>query len=1459
MKNFKIKQIYLFLFLFLIPIKINAQSALPMCHFAHYGTDNGLPQNTVMSILQDSKGFMWFSTWNGLCKFDGYDFKTFKIQSGDDYPMRSNRMDFLCEDIYGKIWVQSYDNEAHRFDPKTERFTSIRAVNGYENLTFKVNEIKPMQSGRVWLLSHENGAVCVKDSDFSVEFYNRENNKLLSNKVLSAYEDKNKNTWILTDNGLANIQNKSEKISYYFSENSANSVRQAFFAVCETDSELWFGSSNGNVWRYGKRTGQFKLVDFQCDSKIFQIRKIDDENMLIVSSADGFFIFNIKNNAKEHFITSDATACSNEIFNSYIDRRKHIWLETNCLGVVKFDFASKTFKHFTPKIESQVLTVFEPNFIIFEDKNDRLWVHPRGGGFSYYSPENDVLMPFFNEPGAANFQFSNILHAAFSDRQGNLWLSTRSHGLEKAIFDNNLFQTFVLESKMQSTVNNDVRAIFQDRKGQIWVSVRSGKIFVLDSDLRIQGYLTADGKIDTGTPLRGIAYCIMQDKTGNIWIGTKGDGVYKIAENKQITHFIDNQNGIYGLSNNNIYSIFQDRNGRIWIGTYGGGLNLYDAENDRFINHRNNLKQYPIQTGAQIRTIGQDKFGNILAGTTIGLIGFQADFTQPEKIDFKVFTRLSANKNSIGGNDIFDICTTKAGQTYIATFGGGVSEIIETDSDGLPLKFRNYTTQNGLPSDVILSIVEAENGELWVCSENSLTKFAPKNETFEMFGEVRRMLNRLSFSESSKCVMKNGEILLGFSQGIIRFDPKNVVQNLYKPYLAFTDFKIFNKSVEIGAKDSPLPSAVDDVQKIVLNHNQNFFTVEFVALDYTDPGNIYYAYKMDDFDPGWNYVVNQRAANYTKLSRGTYTFRVKSTNSDGVWTDNERVLKIVIRPPFWNTIWAYIVYAVLTIVLTYTLLRIVFNYYKMKAGIDLEHQQTEMKARFFTDISHEIRTPLTMIVSPIENIIQEKSTPKNIRTQLELVQKNAQKMLAMVNQILDFRKIQKTELNVQEIEIGNFVSAICNDFAETYDQKRRHFTITNSVGNAKIWADKSGIEKIIVNLLSNAFKYTSENRNIEVNIFEKNKDEIAVEVRDEGFGIDREKIGRLFKRFESFNEDKSKPSTGIGLSLVKEIADKHCAKVQVDSKLGEGSAFTVLFQKGFKHFEDKVNILPAECGQSAESPEITGAESIELHEKTTILIVEDDADLRSFIRSILENEYTVFEAADGEEGYRKSVEILPDLVVSDIMMPKMDGIKFLQKLRTNVTTSHILFVLLTAKTTLENQLEGLRKGADDYITKPFNANLLLAKIQTMLERQRNLQRYYQNYFNLNKDKKQAFELQQLTISKQDEKLMRKVVEVIKNNIDNSEFRIDDICAEVGMSRTVFYKKIKNLTGLAPVEFVRDIMLQYAAQILETEDIAIKEVSYSIGIADTKYFTKIFKEKYSLTPTEYRKKRRQQQN
>lgn len=1475
MKNFNFCIIlYLFSAIF-----CNSVFSQPKCYFEHYGAEDGLPQHTVMGILQDKKGFMWFSTWDGLCKFDGYDFSTYKIQQGDMYHMKSNRIDHIFEDAYGNIWTLSYDKEAHRFDPKTEGFMGLKSLEEYKNTNFVTSDVVPMRSGKVWLLSDNSGCVCVVDSTFRIEVFNVENGKLTGERVYTVYEDMQDNTWILTNNGLLSISADGQKSSFYFAEKQYGSAnrKQSFYTVLELPDEIWFGSSNGKIWKYSKKSGQFDLLDLECSSRIMQIKAITQDKILITTQNSGFFIYDtLEKKLDSYSIANLPNMCSNKIFKSYVDRSKNIWLELDCYGVAKFDIHTQKMEHFQVKLESSLSTVFPPNFFIFEDKESRLWVHPRGGGFSLYDKNSDRLVPFYNEPASLSWRFSNMMHAAFSDRQGNLWLSTRSHGLEKVVFDDDYFKSIIVDSEVHSSVNNDIRAIFEDDERNIWVSTKGGKIYVYDEHFNSLGFLCEDGRVGNGKSLAGVAYCLSQDKKGNIWIGTKGEGVYKATYQKdtnsyRITHYKNNPLNVYSLSDNNVYSIFQDKNGGVWIGTYGGGLNYYnESQGEQFVNHRNNLKKYPIQTGSQIRTISADAKGNVCIGTTIGLIVFSPDFTSPETIDFKTYLRIPGDNNSISGNDIFDIYTAKNGITYIATFGGGINKVSEVDGRGFPLKFQSYTTANGLPSDVTLSLVEDRDGKLWICTESNLTKFDPKKEVFETFSEIKRLMKSENFSEASRCTTSSGNILFGYTKGIILFNPQHVKNNTFNPYVALVKFRLFNKDVTVDGQ-SFLKENIDDINELVLKYNQNFFTIEFSALDYVDPRNILYAYKLEGFDKDWIYSQNQRTANYTNLSKGEYIFRVKSTNSDGVWSENERHLPIIIEPSFWDTPWAYAFYVILFIFFMYITLHILFVFYRMKDKVELEHQQTELKARFFTDISHEIRTPLTMIVSPIENLIHDEETPPAVKKQLSLVSKNTSRMLDMVNQILDFRKIQQQQLKLEEIPIGLFVADICNGFIKTAENQKINFEVVNHVGNEKIWIDRNHVEKIVFNLLSNAFKYTPENKAIRVSVFNKGNG-IAVQVEDEGIGITKDKQMRLFKRFESFNEDKNKPSTGIGLSMVKELADKHQAKVLVESEPNVGTAFTVIFQKGKLHFKEK-NTFVEETQDNIREEKIAHEESglIEKNDiiqtetdspgKPVVLVVEDDDDLREFIRTILEKDYVVHEAVDGKMGMEKALNLIPDLIVSDIMMPNVDGMEFLQKIRDNINTSHILFLLLTAKTTLDSKLDGLEYGADEYLTKPFDVPFFKARIKNMLERREHLQEFYQNIVHEpskpeNCEEKESiaddYTPSKLEISSRDKEFMKSVVDIIEKNIDNSDFVVEDLASSVGMSRTVFFKKIKSITGLAPIEFIRDIVIQRAAQLLETGEYSIKEVSYMVGISDSKYFSKCFKKKYNMTPREYKR-------
>lgn len=1441
-------------------ITINAQ---PKCYFEHYGSEDGLPQHTVMDILQDQKGFMWFSTWDGLSKFDGYEFKSFKIQNTKPNSIRSNRINKILEDTYGFIWTLSDDNRAYRFDPEIEQFTGLNKNKLFKDKSFATSQIVIANSGKVWLLSENSGCVCVEDSTFNLKVFSSEHSNIKGDSVFHVHEDRDLNTWILTNKGVSFDNANEVGVNAY--DNLKNNLNQVFYCVLERADELFFGSDNGTVWKYNMRNEQFQSVDLHCKSKITSLQYISDDNILIITESDGFFIFNTSDSSFDNFGSNNLDELkTNIILSAYIDKSSNIWLETDLSGVSKFNIYTKKLTTYTPMIESNVSSVFPPNFIIFEDKDNRLWVHPVGGGFSLYDALSDKLVPFYNKPFASNWMFSNMLHSAFSDKQGNLWLGTRSHGLEKVVFYDENFKTILPDLNIHSTVNNDVRPIFQDNNHNIWVGTKEGKVYLYDKNLQKIGYLTENGTIGSGKSLNGVAYCITQDSKHNIWIGTKGEGIYKLIPNEEgtsfkIINYKNDPSDNYSLSNNDIYSIFEDSYNRIWIGTYGGGINLLQ-ENDatiKFINHRNLLRKYPMHTAARVRIISSDKAGNIFVGSTLGLIVFAPDFESFNDIEYHSCIS-TTDENSLNANDIFDICTTQDGETFLAVFGGGISKVIENDKRGFPLKFKSFTTENGMLSNVTISLQDDNQGNIWVCTEGSLTKFNTKSETFENFSEINRLIKQQSFSENSRCKTYDGKMLFGYSKGVVYFNTYDIKINTYNPYLALVQLRLFNKDLIVGEK-GVLDNNIDDTQKLKLKHNQNFLSIKYAALDYKEPSNIRYTYKLEGFDKDWVYASKERVANYTNLSKGMYVFKVKSTNSDGVWISNERSLDIEILPPLWRTWWAYLFYFILFILTLYFSLLFFINYYRIRNEVEVEHRESELKTRFFTDISHEIRTPLTMIVSPIENILESDETPEFIKKQLSLVSKNTNRLLVMVNQILDFRKIEQKSLEVSKIEIGKFVEGICNDFAGKAEKQNIEFIVENRAGNQVLWLDEDGFERILINLLSNSFKYTPSHKMVKVSTF-SSSDFIGIKVEDTGVGISKDKQSRLFKRFESFNEDDSKPSTGIGLSIVKEIVDKHNAKIFVESEPGKGTVFTLIFTKGIDHLDKSVVIkskdLPPE--KEVTETEIISDDSLceeevsEMDDKSTILVVEDDEDLREFICATLEGEYNILEAENGEAGLRMTLDHIPDFIISDIMMPVMNGMEFLHAVRQNRNTSHILFLLLTAKSTQDDKMKGAEFGADEYITKPFSVSFLRARISNLIERRQKVQEYYkQNFRVANDSDNNAVKSESVYINPEDDKFMMSLTDIIVNNIEqNIDFVIEDLSQEMAMSRTVFFKKLKSLTGMSPIEYKRDVTLQQAANLLRTGKYNVKEVSFMVGFTDTKYFSKCFKEKYNLTPSAY---------
>lgn len=1430
----------------------------PRGKIEHFSDEEGLNQSTIFSIGQDSKGFLWLGTYDGLVRFDGYEFRNFRIQARDSFSLKSNRINRLTIDHYDRVWAVSNEKEVYCYDPARARFWSLNSTRPYKDHPFHLSKISITKSGRVWFLSEKDGCACICDSLYTMVPLNKENQRLKGNRVNSLLEDHKGNTWLLTDNGLAFIR-KNDFQSIKFSFTDASNVgheKYAFFSALEFKNEIWFGGSKGQIWRYSEATNAFYSFNLRVESDVLDIKNLDANQLVISTRNDGFFTYNSLTGKLKAFNSSTVKGFpTDNITNEYVNQPNQLWFCDEGLGIYKFDFVTDKLSYFQTPVNDVNARKFPPGIIFLKDGKGNLWVQPRGGRFSFYDKKKDKLVRYYQPISPPTQNVSDFFHVAYFDRQGNLWFCSQSFGLDKLTIFKDWFRQFKTNIRSESGViyNNNIRCIYEDDNGFIWVAPKDGKLLLYNKKRRRLGLVSPQGKMSRDAVWSSNIYCIMQDHEKNYWIGTKGSGIYKFTRTDdplsfRVRHFQHQPGDPNSLSDNDVYSIFQDSKGHMWIGTWGGGLDLMvkGKKDVRFLHSRNGLDSYPANDCKQVRCIKEDENGVIHVGTTNGLISFNSGFKNPAQIDYHRFVNLP-------DDDIQALLVTRSGDLYLGTSGGGIYRQISKDSLSRPLKFSQLWRGNSLLADGILAFRQDAYGNVWISSERNLVRFNQHDSSLETFPEVKKMLGDNVFSEATLCQLASGEMMVGYSDGIIDFTPSRIDSANYVPNIALTNFQLLNHSGQ-----SPLKKSIDDYRMVTLKHNQNFFKIQFVALDFQNPRNIQYRYKLEGFDENWNYTNQERTATYTNIPRGEYVFKVSSTNGNGVWTQNERRLRIVVQPAIWETRLAYLIYFIIVVGVFIVIQKTILTIFRLRHDVKLQQQMSDMKLRFFTDISHEIRTPLTMITAPVEQLLRDETTPERVKKQLTIVSQSTGRLLKLVNQILDFRKIERKRLKIERIDLNDFVKKVCQDFTELSHKRGIALEMRSFVKEAFIWVDRESLDKILINLLSNAFKYCLSGSLIRV-VITRNEKHTSINVIDNGPGISKEKQEKLFERFTNFNEDESKPSTGIGLSIVKELANRHSATVEVESEIGKGTSFGIDFLNGYSHFKkedvDLVELIQPGAklseGIPDESQVVSEEISSEKNQKPVGLIVEDDTELRRFMRGILEEDYQVCEAEDGVEGYKKAVSSNPDFIVSDIMMPNRDGIEMLQIIRDDITTSHIPVILLTAKTNIESKLQGLSFGADDYVTKPFSVAYFKARIENLLETRKRLREFYTS----GKTNSESLEKENEgpVISPRDKEFMDKVLESIYNNLEDHTFSVEDLGKLVGLSRSSFFNKLKSLTGMSPVEFIRDIRLKHAADLIVSKDLLIKEVCYSSGFSDLKYFGKCFKAKFHLTPMEYRKK------
>ena len=1440
----------------LLSLIVFAFPASAQYHFtcAHYTSDNGLSQNSITAIMKDRKGYLWFGTRDGLNKFDGYAFTIYNSKPVQKPSLLSNRILAIKEDRWGYIWVKTYDEIVYRLNPMTEEFAPVKNPEG-GFVKDKINEIYILPSGIIWLATLNKGCFRIttdeKTHRISVALFNQENRKISGNNVRNIFEDEDQNTWFLTLNGLSCMDADGRLMSYF--------DKQPFYSCVENKKRIMFGGK-GQVVQYEKREKTFRTVKLPHPVTVINMAYFTANNYIFATQGKGFFTYDIlRETLRQYSKEKYPDMKTNDIQQIYIDRAGEAWLGIRSPGVIHFNPQTNETVYVPSKMnEGQI---GNPNYLIFEDEKDILWIQPYFGSFSWFDRENGRLVPFYSAYNdEINTLFSYGVNHALSDVQGVLWISTnRGNGFFKCTFLPEYFNHYLFVDHSVYSISNETRAIFEDREKRLWVACKDGSVHVFDENKKKIGTLNSDGKIKPDGKLDVLVYNFFQDSFGNIWMATKRQGLFRLkpqgAKNAfHLENFIHDPNDIYSPANNDFYSIVQDKNGRLWAGSYGGGLHLLDEKNGkiRFLHAENELTSYPIANCSKVRQVFVDSKQHIWVATTEGFVVFNANFKKAKDILFTHYHKNEDNPNNLGANDVHCIFEDTDANMWFGTFGGGLNKLKKQTGKNKHFAFEVYNRENGMPNNVVYTIIDDKKGNLWLTTENSIVKFNKRSAKMEVFGKGNELEN-VEFSEASACLLQSGEICVGSKSGFYYFRPEAVMRRVIHAPLVLTRLLLFNKEVEIGAKDSILQKQIDKTSQITFNHKQNVFTIEFATLDMRAPEKIQYAYKLDGFDSNWNFVQTKHFATYTALMPGMYTFRVRSTDSEGIWLQNERRIQVKILPSFWQSKTATFLFVLLIVLLFLITFYIFLTFYKLKNNVHLEKQMTDMKLRFFTDISHELRTPLTLISLPVDSMLENSHDP-SVREQLSLVRRNLDRVMILINQILDFRKLQnnKMRLTVEEIDFGGFVSDCSSNFMDIAHTKHIDFQIIDESNGIKVWVDPERFDSIIYNLLSNAIKYTPSGKSITVKTSVQ-QNMAVLSVIDEGIGIAQEKISFIFDRFFSIStiRNLTQKSTGIGLYLVKEIADLHHAAIHVESQLGKGSTFEIKFNLGIAHFDEDVDIILSDLTHLTKESDKAPSAILENKEQANsplILLVEDNDELRHLLRDSLKNNYRVEEAENGLTGWQKIEHLLPDLIISDLRMPEMNGMQLTKKIKEDKRTSHIPVILLSAVTDMESKVSGIKAGADDYITKPFSSAFLQARIENLMTQRNQLQQFYRSQI---LSSKPDLKLPPLEIRSNEELFMQKLVQLMNENLDNFDLNINFLASEVGMSRTVFFNKLKSLTGFSPVEFVREVRFERAAEYIRETPLTFSEISYKVGIDDPRYFSRCFKQKFGKTPSEYR--------
>lgn len=1432
MKQVSICIFFIFIFAgdLLFPVVVPAQET--NYFFRNLTVEKGLSHTDATSIVQGSQGFIWIGTFGGLQRFDGHELRSFINDSDQLNTVYNNRIFQMVTGQSGHIWIAS-EGGLKCFDTITENYVIFKSENA--------KDLKQLYNLCYAVFAATDGSIYFLTDDGFFQYRIEKGIVIKAIKLAPAsplpnpidgdiVADRKGNIWVNTGSGLLFV-NKASRMgqpnALYYNLVDENGVERSAIGSLLLDNKdrLLVGSVNGIL--------NFNLTDFYATlppkTVTVDYVPIGGNEMRQLSKNKNIQINNVVQDLSGNY-----------------------WLGSDA-GLIQMNWNSKTPPVFRWYINSE----FDNNSLTFNhisslflDNSGSLWITTWGGGVNYVDlnqKQFSLLRRDLSNP--QNTLSDNYIRAMVEDQQGNLWIGTRSGGLNCYNFKTKQYTQYKHISDDPNSLNSDnIRSLAIDRENRIWIGTDQGINIFRPEDNSFESLV--NDREDINSLSDNVIFSIAVDYFGQIWAGSWANGLNKITYfgrgNYRIERFFQDDNSAYSLCSNKITFIYADTlRPEVFVSTNKGLNHIY-------LSSRGKVAEISCYTGFE----GKD--------------------------------------DGLSSNYIWPVVRTDDSTVWAGTLGGGINKILLNSQGHKGYKSSYYSLNEGAPSNDMESLLVDNNGNLWLGSKG-LSMFDTKENIFINY-DHNDGLQGDSFKIGASCKGRDSRLYFGGTNGISYFYPDSIKQNSIKPKIVFTELVIQGTKIEPGKKYDGhliLAKTINNIAHLKLKYFHNNFSIAFAALLYANPEKSHFKYLLEGYDEDWIHTDRKksRTATYANLAYGDYTFKVMGSNHDSYWNAEPLTLKVSILPPWWETQTSKVIYGMLFLVFMLGIFYWQRRWFKLKRDLEitlLEEKKMEemhqMRMQFFTNISHEFRTPLTLILGPIEKLRSEVMERIDLHKYYNIIYNNANRLHSLINELMDFRKVESGafDLKVLKDDISRFVKEIGEGFSELAVQKDISFKISTPQNNMdKIWFDKKVVEKILINLISNAFRYTKATGAIYLEVFEdmsnfkplfKNEFKIIynsetdkfvwIHIVDNGVGITSDSLPQIFERYYRISNAKDRHlGSGVGLALVKSLVGLHKGNIFVYSERDKGTEFFVALPKESSAFSGHEMINKDYFTQDNNLKLPNRLDKVKVREFThrhdtnqeipTVLLVEDNDEVRDFLKDGLKQEFRIIEAINGLEGLEKTRDQYPDLIISDIMMPVMDGVAFCEEVKHDLTICHIPFILLTARSSVESRIKGTESGADAYFSKPFNLKLLKASVWNIVENRRKIKERYTN--------DTFIEVRELVTNKKDKDFIDRLIEIIEANMENPKFDIDHLCMEVGNSRTKLYNKVKGITGQSVGEFIRRLRMKKSARYLLTEDISVAEAMARVGIQSQSYFTKTFKKEFGTTPAQYVSKKLSESN